>query len=234
MRHTVLTALVALLVVSAGCTALLSGDTIEFSANEASVDDSTLESTGYEGQNATEQTISRNVTVGGQERTVEITNHFARYSRTGSLAGATNGSEEQPTAVSESESATATGTAEAEISQFIVLSTPGAQMAGQTLNPAASWSNERIVDQVAERTGSIEDVEFQENRTTESLGAEREVGVFNGTTEMEGEEVDVRLHVASFEHEGDVLIVVGIHPQEIEEEENIDELFGGIEHSGDE
>jgi hypothetical protein len=106
-------------------------------------------------------------------------------------------------------------------------------MAGQTLNPAASWSNRRIVDEVAQRGGNVEDVQFEENRTVQSLGESRELGVFSGTTEMSGREVDVRIHIANFEHEGDVLIAVGVHPTRIDERENIDELMGGIEHSGD-
>jgi len=206
-----LTALVGLLVVSAGCTGLITGDTVEFTANEASVGDSALDSTGYEGQNASEQTIERDVSVGGQERTVRITNHYAAYARSGNVSGV-----EAP-----------------EVAQFLVVSTPGAQMAGQTLNPLARLSNRELVDRVADRTGSIEDVEFQENRTAEALDSEREVGVFTGTTTLDGQEVDVRIHVASFEHEGDVIITMGVHPVQIEEEENIDELLGGIEHSGD-
>jgi len=210
MQRTALTALVGLLVVSAGCTGLITGDTVEFTANEASVGDSALDSTGYEGQNASEQTIERDVSVGGQERTVRITNHYAAYARSGNVSGV-----EAP-----------------EVAQFLVVSTPGAQMAGQTLNPLARLSNRELVDRVADRTGSIEDVEFEENRTAEALDSEREVGVFTGTTTLDGQEVDVRIHVTSFEHEGDVLVAVGVHPIAIEEEENIDELLAGLEHSG--
>lgn len=218
MQRTMLTALVGLLVVSAGCTGLLTGDTVEFTANEASVGDSALESTGYEGQNASEQTIERDVSVGGQERTVRITNHYAVYARSAN--------------VSENVGGNVSGVEAPEVAQFVVISTPGAQMAGQTLNPLARLSNRQLIDRVAERTGGIEDVEFVENRTVESLDGERNVGVFNGTTTLDGQEVDVRIHVSSFEHEGDVIVAVGVHPVGIEEEENIDELLAGLEHSG--
>ena len=211
MHRTLLTALVALVVVSAGCTGLITGETIEFESEPAAVGEATLSSTGYDGGNVTAQTLTRNVSVQDQERTVRITNHVAQYTRDGSVAGVEV----------------------TDISTFIVLSTPGAEMAGQTLNPAASWSNRRIVDQVAQRSGNVEDIQFEENRTVQSLGESRELGVFSGTTRMSGRAVDVRIHVANFEHEGDVLIAVGVHPTRIDERENIDELLGGIEHSGD-
>lgn len=210
MQRTALTALVAVLVVSAGCAGLITGDTIEFTASEASVSDSALDSSGYEEQNTTEQTITRNINVSGQQRTVRITNHFATYSRSGEL----------------------NGTETPDMAQFLVISTPGAQMAGQTLNPLARLSNRELVDRLADRTGSIEDVQFEENRTVESLDSDREVSVFSGTTTISGQEVDVRIHIASFEHEGDVIVAAGIHPVQIEEEENIDELLAGLEHSG--
>ncbi len=210
MQRIALTALVSLLVVSAGCTGLLTGETIEFTAAEATVDEETLSATGYEGGEPTNQTITRNESIGGQERTVRITNRIAQYSRSGEIRG-----------VQAPEAAT-----------FVVLSTPGAQMAGQTLNPAAGWSDRRIVDQVAQRNNDVRDIQFDENRTVQSLGESRELSVFNGTTERAGQELDVRIHVASFEHEGDVLIAVAVHPAAIDERATVDELVGGLQHTG--
>lgn len=215
MRRLLLIAMVSLLALSAGCSSVLTGQTTEFEASPASVNDSVVESTGYQGGNTTTQTIERNVSVAGQNRTIRVTNHITQYRRGGDL-----GQGELNLSVP-------------EVSRFIIISTPGAKTAGQTLNPAASWDNRRIVDEVASRTDAIEDVEYVGNRTTESLGQSREVSVFNGTTKMSGQEVDVRIHLASFEHEGDVLIAVGVNSALVDEEENIDELFGDIEHDGD-
>jgi len=212
MRRIALTALVTLVVVSAGCTGLLTDDTVAFDADEASVSDSALDSTGYEGTNSTEQTIQRNVSVGGEERTIRITNHYAVYARSGTVDGV-----ETP-----------------EMAQFVVFSSPGAEIANQTLNPVAQLSNRQLVERVSDRTGGVSDVAFVENRTAESLGSERAVGVFSGTTTVGGEEIDVRIHVTNFEHESDVIVAVGVHPAEVAETENVDELLAGIEHSGDE
>lgn len=208
MRRLVLAALVSLLIVSAGCTGLITGETVEFDASPATVDDATLESTGYEETNTSEQTVTRDVEFAGQERTIRIVNQLAQYTRDGSI-----GPIEIP-----------------ELSRFVVVSSPGATAAGQTLNPAADWSNREVLDQLP--TGQITDIERDGNRTTQSLGDSRTVGMFTGTTEMQGQEVDMRMHVASFEHEGDVIIILGVHPEQINEEEAVDELFGGLEHSG--
>lgn len=210
MQRITITALLSLLMVSAGCTGLLTGETIEFTAAEATVDEETLSATGYEGGEPTNRTITRNESVGGQERTVRITNRIARYSRSGEIRGV-----QAPNAAS-----------------FVALSTPGATMAGQTLNPAASWSDRRIVDQVTQRNSNLNDIQFDENRTVQSLGEARQLGVFNGTTQRAGQEIDVRIHVASFEHEGDVLIAVAVHPATIDERATVDELMGGLQHGG--
>jgi len=123
-------------------------------------------------------------------------------------------------------------TAVPELSQFVVLSTPGATVAGQNLNPLARLPNQQIVERVSERTGNIDDIESEGNRTTQSLGESRDVEMFSGTTEIEGQEVDVQMHVASFEHEGDVIIVFAVHPEQINESDNVDEMLSGLEHSG--
>jgi hypothetical protein len=213
MRRLLLTAVVSILIMSAGCSSILSGQTTEFDASPASVNEETVESTGYQGGNTTTEKIQRNVSVAGQNRTIKITNHITQYSRSGTQS---QGDIEISIP---------------EVSRFIIISTPGAETAGQTLNPAASWDNRRIVDEVAQRVDAIEDVTYVGNRTTESLGDSREVTVFNGTTQLSGEAVDVRIHLTSFEHEGDVLIAVGVHSVLVEEQENIDEMMGSIEHS---
>ncbi|KAA9398043.1 hypothetical protein Har1130_05760 [Haloarcula sp. CBA1130] len=212
MRKGILTLLVGLLVVSSGCVGLLTGETVEFDSSPASVSDSALEETGYEQSMADEQTIERTVTVAGQERTIRVTNHVRQYQRGIDLGPV----------------------GEVNAGSFIVFSTPSASVAGQTLNPAASWSNERLVEEVASRNDQINDVQFQRNRSVESLGDTREVSVFSGTTTIEGQEVDVLIHLTSFEHEGDVVVAVAVYPERINDRESprVDTLLGGLSHSG--
>jgi hypothetical protein len=260
MKRVALTVAVALLIVTTGCVGLITGETIEFEAENTTVEESTKETTGYEAKNSTERTITRDVTIVGQERTVHIENHVTRYASSGNLA---NFSENETLAnftdnetlasYTESETlasytenetlanvtqnerianATQGGTAVPDLARFVVVSSPGANVAGQALNPAASWSNEEILERVSEQTGSIENIESDGTRETESLGASRTVSMFDGTTRIAGQDVDVRVHVASFEHEGDVIIAVAVHPTQIDEQADIDKLFAGIEHSG--
>jgi hypothetical protein len=212
MRKGILTLLVGLLVVSSGCVGLLTGETVEFESSPASVSDSALEETGYEQSIADEQTIERTVDVAGQERTIRVTNHVRQYQRGIDLGPV----------------------GEVNAGSFIVFSTPSASVAGQTLNPAASWSNERLVEEVASRNDQISDVEFQRNRSVDALGESREVAVFSGTTTIEGQEVDVLIHLTSFEHEGDVVVAVAVYPERIDDRESprVDTLLGGLSHSG--
>ncbi|EMA09099.1 hypothetical protein SAMN05443574_1189 [Haloarcula vallismortis] len=212
MRKGILTLLVGLLVVSSGCVGLITGETVEFDSAPASVGDSALEETGYEQSMADEQTIERTVTVAGQERTIRVTNHIRQYERGIDLGPV----------------------GEVNAGSFIVFSTPSASVAGQSLNPAASWSNERLVEEVASRNDQINDVQFERNRSVEALGESREVAVFSGTTSIEGQEVDVLIHLTSFEHEGDVVVAVAVYPERIDDRESprVDTLLGGLSHSG--
>lgn len=213
MRRLLLTAAVSLLIISAGCSSVLSNQTTEFDAAPASVNEETVESIGYQGGNTTTETLERNVSIAGQNRTIKATNHITQYKRS---ATTTRGN---------------TNISIPEASRFAIISMPGAKTAGQTLNPVADWSNKRIAEEVTDRTDMIQDVEYVGNRTTESLGDSREVSIFTGTIMVSGEEYDVRIHFTSFEHEDDVLIAGGAHTVRIEEEENIDEMIGSVEHS---
>ncbi|MBX0294648.1 DUF6517 family protein [Haloarcula nitratireducens] len=210
MRKPLLGVLVALLVVSSGCVGLITGETVAFESAPTSVDDSVLESTGYELTNSTEQNVTRTVEFAGQERTIRVVSHVDQYRR---------GIDFGPL-----------GTV--QLSRFVVVSTPNAEVAGQSLNPAAQWSNREVVAQVAARAGGVRDIQFESNRTTQSLGESRQVSTFSGVMTVFGQEIDVRMHAASFEHEGDVIVVFAVHPDEIDEQARVDTMLRGLEHEG--
>jgi len=207
---------------------LITGETVEFEATEGSVDDAEVDSADYTQNNSSERSITRDVTFLGQERTIRIVNQVNRYTKNGTLAEAT-GNETLAQAV---ERGRTNVTSVPDLARFVLVSSPGAKVLGQTLNPAASWSNERILEEVADQTGQLNGPDKEDTRTVESLGEERNVTEFSATTEIKGKEVDVRAHVVSYEHEGDVIIAVGVHPEAMDEEDNVDELVEGIEHSG--
>ncbi|AUG47666.1 hypothetical protein BVU17_09115 [Haloarcula taiwanensis] len=202
---------VALLLVTSGCVGLITGETVTFEASPATVSDSTLDSTGYELNNATQANVTRDVTVAGQDRTVRLVTERRQYTRSGSLLGVEV----------------------VELSRFVVVSVPSATVAGQTLNPAADWANRRVLEAVQGQTGSIDDVESAGNRTVRALGADRQVSEYTGTTEVAGQSIDVRLHLVSFQHEGDIVIGVAVHPETVDETDAVDDLLSGLQHGGD-
>ncbi|MDS0223353.1 DUF6517 family protein [Haloarcula sp. S1AR25-5A] len=212
MSRYLLPVAVALLFATSGCVGLITGETVEFDSAPASVSDSALEETGYEQAMADEQTIERTVTVAGQERTIRVTNHVRQYERGIDLGPV----------------------GEINAGRFIVFSTPSATVAGQSLNPAATWSNERLIEEIASRNDQINDAQFERNRSVDALGESRGVAVFSGTTTIEGQDVDVLIHLTSFEHEGDVIVAVAVYPERLDDREGdrVDTLLGGLSHSG--
>jgi len=120
-----------------------------------------------------------------------------------------------------------------ELSRFVVLSTPTGGVAGQDLNPAADWSNRRVISEMRDRTGLVPDLEAEGNRTVQALGESRRVSTYTGTAQVLGQPVDVRVHVASFTHEGDVVVAVAVHPEDLDETDTVDALFSGLQHSGE-
>jgi hypothetical protein len=211
MARRLLPVAVALLLVTSGCVGLITGETVTFEASPATVSDSTLDSTGYELRNATQANVTRDVTVAGQDRTVRLVTERRQYTRSGSVFGVEV----------------------VELSRFVVVSIPSATVAGQTLNPAADWANRRILEAVQGQTRSIDDVEPAGNRTVRVLGEDRRVSEFTGTTEVAGQPLDVRLHIVGFQHEGDIVIGVAVHPENVGETDAVDDLLFGLRHGSD-
>jgi len=235
MRRILATLLVSLLVVSAGCVGLITGETVEFESTNATVSDSGLDSTDYSLNNSSQRSVTREVSFLGQQRTIRVINQVNRYAKSGSLAAVTDnetieGAVENET-LQDAAADNETASEVPDLARFVVVSTPGAKVLGQTLNPAASWSNDRILEQVSEQTGKLDDLEQQGSRSVDSLGDSREVSAYTGSTTIKGKEVEVRAHVVSFEHEGDVIIAVAVHPEKMDEESNVDELLSSLEHS---
>jgi methyl coenzyme M reductase beta subunit len=68
-----------------------------------------------------------------------------------------------------------------------------------------------------------------------TLGQSTTLQQFAGSATLAGTEVDVYLHTAKFDHEGDYIVVVGIYPQQLDSEaQNVVTLLESLEHSGDE
>lgn len=198
-------AALAVVVLLAGCT----GGALSFSASPASVDEAALESANYTGQAPEQVTINETVEVAGVSRQVTATTWTASYAANDTPA------------------------------TLVVASTPDATVAGQSVNPIARLTGKELLQRVAQEIGNsdqvdLEDVEVVQRENREILGQETEVTTFATTASTEQGDVPIRVHLASVSHEGDVVVLVGVHPEEVDERSTQLTLMEAAEHQGDE
>jgi hypothetical protein len=194
------------LLATAGCTQLATGDA-SFSAGESSVDGA--EEYGYELNRTEWQNITRNVEAGGQEREITVNNRIQLY-------------------LNQSGDGTPEGA-------FAVVTSPQIQVAGQAMNPVGDWDNEQILEEFGsefDSYGSIEDLEERDTETMTILDTETEVTTFEATvSDDSGETRTAVVRVTSVQHDGDIVIAVGVHDVGDEANaEDIQELFVNLEH----
>jgi hypothetical protein len=212
-RQIAATVVVALLMLSAGCTELVFNERAEYTASEAGVSDDGLEETGYQHADTQEQTIEESFEVGGVSRTVVATNWVATYEKSMELQGQ-----------------------QQEAARFAVVSTPAIEILGKSFNPVESMSHEELLsqfqDQLSGEYEGLDDIEYVESRDEVILGEEAEVSTFKTTAQMEGEDVELYIHVTTVSHEGDLIVAVGAHPAAFgQERTNTYTLMQAIEHS---
>ncbi|TQQ82915.1 hypothetical protein EGH24_05620 [Halonotius terrestris] len=190
-----------------GAADLATGDgPIEREADPAVLADSAVDDAGYELRTQEERTLEREVSAGGETRTIIATNQVALYDKT----------------INDIEQA----------SLFGVISTPGFSFAGQTLNPVADWENERLLELVADQFPGLRDASETSSYAETVLGTDITVSKFDGVATFGGQEFDVYIYVASVVNEGDVVIGAGGYPQAFDSAEsgNIESFFTAIEH----
>lgn len=207
-RQTTVAVGLALLVATTGCLGILDGP-VEFSASEATASDSALADTDYEEVSVESSEVQREFSAGGQSKNVSVTNHVAMYERTVSLAGFGD----QRAAV------------------FSAFASPEVSVVGQSFNPIDDYSNEELADLAQEQYDSLEIGDEVGTRERTVLGESTEVSKFDGTATLNGQDVDVYVHVTKVKHDGDFVVGVAIHPQQLDgEQERVDTLLEGLEH----
>lgn len=205
-RRTLLLSGVSGAVVSvAGCSLL--GDEIEAEASPARVDDTTLTETGYEHLRTDDSVLEQTVQVENTERQVSITNWMSEYGTVGTA-------DEQSAA------------------HFLVFTSPTVGIAGRSVNPFDRYNEKRLIRDLASGSERGEPAELEEvgTETVETLGVSVEFTVYRTTQEVAGESVDLLLHFASLTNDGDLVAILGTHPEILDESENMYRLAGGIEH----
>lgn len=210
-RRIIAVVAVAALVTLSGCGFILGNEALTASAEPVAVDDSAQSDTGYEQTRRTALGVERSFQVAGQTRNVSVTNYLAEYGRTSDAL-----------------------LSDQQVARVTVLSSPKVEVLGQSFNPLGELSDRELAQQFQEQYGSLDDLQFQSNRTTSILGSERTVSKFTAQAQTQGTSVDVNVHISKFEDGDDYIIAVAIHPQQIDEQSNVDAMFGGIVHPAEE
>lgn len=190
-----------------GCTSLLSGEDVTFEADTALVAESALSDTDYEEKRVEDQTIERNFDQ--VDQTVVVVNRIAEYSREVSV-----------------------GPLGGELARFTVLATPTVEVGPVgPLNPVDDMDNQELAEMVQDEYDGVENVQQVSERDVTLLGNTTTVTKFSAEAQTQsGESVDVYIHLAQAESGEDFVVAIGVHPQDIDEQDNVDTLMAGVEH----
>lgn len=204
-RRGVLTTMAGLGAVGlAGCS-LLSG-TIERAADPAGVADEQRESAGFEHKRTQELPFETTVEVSGASRDLRLTNYLVDYGKNVGEAGPQGAS-------------------------FVLFTTPSVTVAGEEANPFAKFDDRKLLKEVVSRANqNAADVQEVGTRTANVLDSTTQFRVYEATTTVEEQEVQIRIHFGRTSHDDDLLGVLGVHPRILDESENIYALVEGTEH----
>ncbi|QCJ48426.1 DUF6517 family protein [Haloprofundus sp. MHR1] len=213
MRHTrreVATAALGALVASSGCLSFVTGqEALSFEADPALAEESVANDTGYELDGTEAQTITREFSAAGQTRSVEVTNQISTYEKSLNLSLL----------------------GEQKLGVFAVISSPAVEIASRTFNPLKDYGNEDLVQMLTSQYDGLSNVSEASSQTLTLLGTDTEVTKYDATTNVEGEQIDVFIHVTKVRHEDDFVIALGVYPQQMSDEEsNIVSLFESVQH----
>ena len=119
-----------------------------------------------------------------------------------------------------------------DIGVFAAFTSPQVNVAGQTFNPISNMSNKELAQRFQQRFDGMSDVSRESEEEVDVLGSSRTVTKLSATVTVDGNEVPVFLLIANFNHESDVVVPMGIFPQEREDEEgpNIRQLMANLTH----
>jgi len=204
----------------AGCAGGEDGS-YEYDADPARIPSEAASNAGYEGEEPESFTIEQEFDVAGVNAQVSATTWVAGYENQ------ENGS------------------------ALFVASTPDAAVGGQSVNPLVRADDAELIRRLLEQAdqrgiggeGSdveAEDIESRGSETRTILGQEAEVSILETTINAEveagtnqsgnAEDVPVFLYVATVQHDGDVVALVGVHPTAIDAGDAVLSLMEQVEH----
>lgn len=202
------------LVASAGLVSLsgcpLLSDTTEASSSPARVSEQALDGTGYEQQRMEDFSREDTIEVAGESQEVKLTNWVTEYRR----------------AMPEFDG-------DIDAASWTLVTSPTVSIAGRDVNPFERMDEERLLRRVLDRIDKVgvENIQQVGERTVSVLGEDVEITQFQARTEEEG--IDVFIHMGHLTHDGDFVVLHGIHPTLLDESATMDQLAEGTEHPVD-
>lgn len=207
--------LVACLLVIAGC----SGTLLEYTASPATIPDAALEPRGYVHGNTTELPITYRVGSGGLSRDITLRTWVSGYARVTTDSGAGD----NRTAV------------------LVLYSSPNVQVAGRSINPLGQLSNRELIRTVlghATELGGlggidgVSDLRERDAQNVTMLGTPTQVVSYVGTADVDGRRVAIVVNIAVVEHDGDIVVALGVHDETLDETATHVALISRVEHRG--
>ncbi|WIV66098.1 DUF6517 family protein [Natrialbaceae archaeon AArc-T1-2] len=214
---------------AAGCLGGLLDEMTTFAASPATVSADALEEAGYD-DGGTEELVEEREFAG---ETVEVTNYASEYYRTIELPGL------DPL----------------EAGVFATIASPEVGVAGQDFNPLEEMENDEIAEMIQGQYAALSIGDRVDDREVETLGTTVSVTTYEGQAELVDTEtaslgirplvddtlpeeidptaMDVLIDIATAKHGDDHLVLVGIYPDYVpEEDDRVTTLIEGLEHDG--
>lgn len=212
------------LVALSGCVGFLTGEALVFEASPAVAPNGSAAESGFTLQQYNETQFNETVAVFGTEREIRLSFHQAIYvNRLPSNLSAEGMNE---TLLSN----------ESQLNRSLkptaatVVSVPDAQFFGQSVNPLVQLPNDELIKRFGGGSGEgVTNLEQASERSVQLLGSNATLTVFNGTVQNENGSSSSRVSVVKTAHEGDVVVVVAVQPQD-ESDDDLDAFVADIEH----
>lgn len=163
----------------------------EFDADPVAIDPEPLTAAGYESDDPEPFTAEGEVPIGGVDVTVRATSWSVRYPNPDRQA------------------------------LLLLASTPDATVFGRSVNPFVRGDDAELLRRILERVGDDQGIDTEFERVDETgidvLGQSTTVTTFATRIDAEGESVPGFVHFGTCSHDGDLVLLVGAHPETVDE-----------------
>lgn len=200
------------LALTSGCLGFVTGsEPLEFESTPAGVPDAALRETGYSFYERDKRLVEESVEF-GVERDIEATFYTIVYTKEVAVQGTTM-----------------------EAAAFAVVSMPAMEVLGENRNPVTDMNSREVIDEAKNNFeseyGDIRRITREDTRQVPIFGRPRAVDVYSGVAEVDGEAVEILIHIAVVEKGEDLIILFGGHPRQLPEEElNVERLMESVQH----